>query len=230
MIYKPRSYRHYITTTGSVGTVGSNIFIIRDLIVTTTLHLWLLMLHRHITFGNNRLSDIVRTKIYWHFEHSLWPWPWIQNQIFWQDALAYDDICSKKVLVVKGSAVQNIQSKNTYFRVVCACEPIAKNNNNKTTNKKQQKTHKQKPITATSNNKTNTHKKTNNNNNKIDSNMSHQMIMSSFTVDQIQPVLAFKSTPMFSLQMFNSNRNASIFAAISVYASDRKCQIAEVQK
>ena len=105
--------------------------------------------------------------------------------------------------------------------------------------KKQQQNHKQKttknPQTKTHHGhqqqqNQHTHTKTNNNNNKIDSNMSHQMIMSSFTVDQIQPVLAFKSTPMFSLQMFISNRNASIFAAISVYASDRKCQIAEVQK
>ena len=43
--------------------------------------LWLMMMHHHTKFGNKMLgilAGINWTNLNWHFETSLWPWPWRQ--------------------------------------------------------------------------------------------------------------------------------------------------------
>ena len=69
---------------------NSHIFIIWALAVTLTLttvnkffcmKLWPIMLHYHTRFGSKMFcgsEDITRTNIHWHFEPSLWPWPWMK--------------------------------------------------------------------------------------------------------------------------------------------------------
>ena len=64
----------------------SHILIILSLTVTLILKtvnqffwktIWLIMLHHHTKFVGKSFSvsaDIIRTKIHWHFEPSLWPW------------------------------------------------------------------------------------------------------------------------------------------------------------
>ena len=53
------------------------------------------------------LEEFVRTNSYWHFEVSLWPWPWTQQSTF----LSQD----KPRLVEKGSAVQKLNEWMNFF-------------------------------------------------------------------------------------------------------------------
>ena len=83
------------------------------------------MMVRHpTTFGHKGFrdsEDISRTNIDWHFEPSLWPWPWTQQSNFLTRYSSLWWYTISLSLVAKRSAVQKIQPKLSYFDNASSC-------------------------------------------------------------------------------------------------------------
>ena len=75
---------------GSKDTLKSHTLIMWSFIATLTMKaanqsfgktIWLMMIHHHTKCGSKRFCNSkgnTWTDIHWHFEMSLWPWPWTQ--------------------------------------------------------------------------------------------------------------------------------------------------------
>ena len=107
-----------------------HVLIIWALAVTSTLKIanqsfcmtiWLVMMHHNSEFGNKMLGclEVIIWKNHldnhWHFDPSLWPRPWMpQSFYFSQNTLAYNDVLSEQVWLLKNQQFRRY-SRKSYF-------------------------------------------------------------------------------------------------------------------
>ena len=80
----------------------------------------LMIMHHPIEFDDERfggLEDMIWTNSHWHFEPSLWPWPWTQKSFFFIRHSGLWWCIIGQSLVAKESAVQS-SSEDTVERIV----------------------------------------------------------------------------------------------------------------